>query len=210
MITTFRTAAQLGGIAHGIQQRKQAEDRYYANPNYCLECKQMIQLTQEKKVSDVKAKKFCNCICAARFNNRKSPKKKRTKKCKTCSVPILCSHIYCQVCTPFGKSHNKPELPSKIDGALTKGEIFKIRKNWQAARTAIRAHAYTTYWYSNPKRVCAKEGCEFNLHIEVCHKRAVASFPDTALVAEINALDNLIGFCPNHHWEFDHVKNSQA
>jgi hypothetical protein len=37
----------------------------------------------------------------------------------------------------------------------------------------------------------------------VCHRRDVADFPDTATVREINALSNLVGLCPTHHWEFD-------
>ncbi len=33
---------------------------------------------------------------------------------------------------------------------------------------------------------------------------AVADFPSTATIAEVNANSNLILFCRNCHWEFDH------
>jgi predicted restriction endonuclease len=41
------------------------------------------------------------------------------------------------------------------------------------------------------------------LHVNVCHKRPVSDFPDDAKISEINDINNLIGFCKNHHWEFD-------
>ena len=45
--------------------------------------------------------------------------------------------------------------------------------------------------------------CGYNKHIQVCHIRSVSSFSDDSLITEINAKENLIGLCPNHHWEYD-------
>jgi hypothetical protein len=45
--------------------------------------------------------------------------------------------------------------------------------------------------------------CGYDKHVETAHIKAVASFPDTATIREINAPSNLVGLCPNHHWEFD-------
>ena len=41
--------------------------------------------------------------------------------------------------------------------------------------------------------------CGYNKHIEVAHIKAVSEFDDSALISEINALNNLIPLCPNHH-----------
>lgn len=40
-------------------------------------------------------------------------------------------------------------------------------------------------------------------HVEIAHIRAVADFSDEDLLSEINHPDNLVGLCPNHHWEYD-------
>ena len=84
----------------------------------------------------------------------------------------------------------------------TKGELFKDRKTWQSARSAIRKSAWKVFMENNPSPRCAV--CGYDKHVEVAHVRAVSEFSDDATVREINALDNLIGLCPNHHWEYDH------
>lgn len=83
----------------------------------------------------------------------------------------------------------------------TKGELFKSRKNWQSARSAIRKLAQQIYLDANPKPKCAI--CGYSHHVEVAHIKAVCDFDDSATIREIDSIDNLIGLCPNHHWEYD-------
>lgn len=83
----------------------------------------------------------------------------------------------------------------------TKGELFAERKNWQSARTAIRKHANRIFFENNTTHKCAI--CGYDKHIEVAHIKAVSDFDDTATIREINSITNLIGLCPNHHWEYD-------
>lgn len=45
-------------------------------------------------------------------------------------------------------------------------------------------------------------------HIEVCHIRPIADYPPDTLLSVINDTSNLIGLCPNCHWEFDHKQSS--
>ena len=85
---------------------------------------------------------------------------------------------------------------------VTKGELFKCRKNWQSARTAIQKLARTTFFNNNKSPKC--HICGYDKHVEVAHIKAVSEFDDTATVNEINSVNNLIGLCPNHHWEYDH------
>ena len=93
---------------------------------------------------------------------------------------------------------------SHREGVLgkTKGELFKDRKTWQSARGAIRKIAWKTYMDNNPNPTCVI--CGYDKHVEVAHIQPVAEFDDSATVKEINSIDNLIGLCPNHHWEYDH------
>lgn len=102
-------------------------------------------------------------------------------------------------CEKLGMSldfDNKEDLLNK-----TKGDLFSERKNWQSARTAIRKNATETYFANNAEHKCAI--CGYDKHIEVAHIKAVSDFDDTATIREINSITNLIGLCPNHHWEYD-------
>lgn len=50
-------------------------------------------------------------------------------------------------------------------------------------------------------KIC--QNCGYDKHVEICHIKAVATFPPTALVKEVNDKTNLLILCPNCHWEFD-------
>jgi hypothetical protein len=43
-------------------------------------------------------------------------------------------------------------------------------------------------------------------HVEVCHIKSVSAFSDDDIIRDINSVENLVGLCPNHHWEFDNGK----
>ena len=83
----------------------------------------------------------------------------------------------------------------------TKKEMFDTRKNWQSARSGIRKIAYQRFFNENKDCKCIV--CGYSKHVEVAHIKAVSEFDDNATVDEINNINNLIGLCPNHHWEFD-------
>lgn len=84
---------------------------------------------------------------------------------------------------------------------VTKGELFKYRKNWQSARSTIQKLARASFKESNPNPKCSI--CGYSNHVEVAHIKPVSDFDDSATIREINSLSNLIGLCPNHHWEYD-------
>jgi len=48
--------------------------------------------------------------------------------------------------------------------------------------------------------------CGYDKHVEICHLKAVASYPPDTKISEINHISNLISLCPNCHWEMDHGK----
>ena len=102
-------------------------------------------------------------------------------------------------CSKLGMELNIKPVESILD--KTKGELFSSRKNWQSARSAIRKLAEATFKEANPSPKCAI--CGYHHHVEVAHIKAVSQFEDSATIREINSIDNLIGLCPNHHWEYD-------
>lgn len=102
-------------------------------------------------------------------------------------------------CSKLGMELNIKPVESILD--KTKGELFSSRKNWQSARSAIRKLAEAAFKEANPSPKCAI--CGYHHHVEVAHIKAVSQFEDSATIREINSIDNLIGLCPNHHWEYD-------
>jgi 5-methylcytosine-specific restriction endonuclease McrA len=66
----------------------------------------------------------------------------------------------------------------------------------------VRGYARTIYHKYNPNAKC--ERCGYDKHVEVCHIKPISSFEVTTLLREVNSLENLIGLCPNCHWELDH------
>lgn len=84
---------------------------------------------------------------------------------------------------------------------LTKGDLFRNRANWQSARSSIQKLARKCYFDETKEPKC--HICGYDKHVEVAHIKAVSEFSDDTLISEINSIDNLIGLCPNHHWEYD-------
>ena len=102
-------------------------------------------------------------------------------------------------CSKLGMELNLKPIESILD--KTKGELFSSRKNWQSARSTIRKFAEAAFKEANPSPKCAI--CGYHHHVEIAHIKAVSKFEDSATIREINSIDNLIGLCPNHHWEYD-------
>lgn len=89
----------------------------------------------------------------------------------------------------------------------SKGLLFGLRSNWQSARSAIQRRARQTWVASGQSLSCTM--CGYDKHVEIAHIKAVHEFSDEALIKEINAIENLIALCPNHHWEFDNLSRDR-
>jgi 5-methylcytosine-specific restriction endonuclease McrA len=136
--------------------------------------------------------KFCGSSCAAKFNNKAFPKRKRLRYfCKACGAETKYHRSYCKDCDP-----TKPQDFSKI----TIAEI-RLKAKYQA-NAWIRKLARRTYYASDRPLFCCK--CGYTKHFEVCHIKPIQDFPDDTDMSVVNALDNLAALCPNCHWEFDH------
>lgn len=95
-----------------------------------------------------------------------------------------------------------PNIEKQIPvSTITKGFLFTNRKNWQSARSHIQKDARRVFFNNNPNPKCSI--CGYSNHVEVAHIKPVSEFSNETLVSEINSPINLIGLCPNHHWEFD-------
>jgi hypothetical protein len=189
--------SSLGGKANGLLSRKKALEGYYSDPNKCLNCGKIIEVPENVQVAMVRCKKFCNHICAATYNNKSRPKKNKPLK-----------KIICRQCNNVFESHDRTKICLKCSDLnafenKSKGDVFRLYKNWQSARSSIVGHAKRTYKQSDKLKKCIK--CGYDKHYEISHIKDVKDFSKDSLIKEINHIDNLIALCPNHHWEFDHI-----
>ena len=138
--------------------------------------------------------KFCGHSCAAKINN-KSPKRKRIKSnyfCAACGTAVSYSRKYCKAL------ECQPNYVDWSDWTLSR---FKSMRKYQR-NSRIRQLSRKQYMRSSSPKRCAI--CDYDTHFEVCHIRGNSDLPDTALLSEINHVDNLVALCKNHHWEMDH------
>lgn len=212
MTMTTKEVASLGGKRMAERQRLEAQTRYLSDPKKCMQCDRIIPLLPNTKVSVTRRKKFCNTSCAATFNNQRGTHRRgpqpspdvRLQSCSICGKTFLSPRLpsghfnYTRPCddcrTTPTENRTKGEL---FGGSGTSGDVI-----WQRARATITTHA---------RRIALREGlltkcrnCGYEKHVETCHIRGVMEFPDTATLGEINAVTNMVGLCPNCHWEFDH------
>ncbi len=168
---------QIAAAISNSRSREKALERYYQNPNICKQCGNVIHVKEKEKVREVKIRKFCNHQCSAMFNNvlRKSDQKVKKERVKVEKFDYILN--------------------------ITKRELLDRHGVYYKFRAVIRKHAHYVYNKNNGHSAC--KICGYDKHVEVCHIKSVSSFNEDALVSEINDVNNLIGLCPNHHWEFD-------
>lgn len=160
----------------------------------CFNCENILVNRSQKK--------FCSQSCAASFNNKKTPKRiAGYRMCPGCKKQLLKKELaircYCVECK---KKHKDNLLYNRN---LTKKELIYEKHTHGAAYAYIRWHARKIVM-KNKKQKC--EVCEYSNHVEVAHKKSIASFANETTLLEINDINNLMLLCPNHHWEFDHKK----
>lgn len=145
--------------------------------------------------------KFCSRSCSASYTNKVAPKRQITEKfCKRCggSLGVIPSgEKERRICDGCKIPRTYPDINEQTKGDL-KGQG---NANRGGRYPYIRTLSRRAYINSGKGMECAV--CGYSLHVDVCHVKDVKSFPDSATVAEINDIDNLIALCKNHHWEFD-------
>ncbi len=132
-----------------------------------------------------------NKYCSVRCANLDKPRRGKQGKCKKCEIVISASRTYCDSCYKDRKNN--------LDNR-SKKEIESRTKSASAKYSVIATHARTKYSKMLTKCMC----CSYTRQVEVCHIKSVRSFPDSALLREINAPENIVILCPNCHWELDH------
>lgn len=176
-------------MALALQRRKD----YNANPNHCLECRASILVSLEsnnpRHLCEVKKKRFCNRSCAGLYNMGLAESPRHKPKIRICSQ---CGSEYTKPYSQGTRCKNCKELPSI--------SVYASRAKSDCIIQEIRSHARDVL-FKTKTRKC--EICGYEIRVDCCHIKPVKMFPSTALLSEVNAKENLIALCPNHHAELD-------
>lgn len=100
-----------------------------------------------------------------------------------------------------------PETPSLEESSKilrkTIKELYEESKNIGKVGDCVRKYSRRLYDEYGLPRKCAV--CGYDKHIQVAHIKPIYQcLRENITVQEVNSPNNLIGLCPNHHWEFDH------
>lgn len=112
----------------------------------------------------------------------------KRKPCPGCAAEVAWDTQLCRTCT--GKERTAKAL------SRTVAEVKKENK----ARWGLHVRSLSRKLYTFQKCFV----CPYDKHVEIAHVIPVASFSDEATIADIHRESNILGLCPNHHWEFDH------
>lgn len=156
----------------------------------CLECDKPIQRNHSRIQKNGK-KQFCSVACSNIWRGKRTKKKEKT--CPVCEKKFTGRNKHC------GTECYKVARTGIRKDATLKECIAEI--SWIGVCRRIRTQArYIMEKQGIPKKCVF---CEYDIHVECCHKKAVSEFSQESKFSEINAMENLVYLCPNHHWEFD-------
>ena len=138
---------------------------------------------------DTNNPRFCSRSCAAKRNNVLAPKRRMQGTCAVCGDAIPHRNKYCHA-----------HRPKPLDRDLPIGAIADGSDHPACRHARLRQDARRVYYASMPVK-CVR--CGYDKHVEICHRKALATFPLDTPISVVNSLDNLVGLCPNCHWELD-------
>lgn len=123
------------------------------------------------------------------YDRVKAWRKAKRKPCPGgCGLEVAHDTILCRACTSLSRR-----------GTALARTIADVKRENKSKRWSDHVRYFARELYKFDK--C--DICGYSNHVEIAHLRAVASFPDSATIREVNSRDNVMGLCPNHHWEFD-------
>lgn len=136
--------------------------------------------------------KFCSKSCAAEYNNKLYPKRKKTKRCKSCLSLIDSDRTYCKKCYDL----------KRVDfNSISLKELKQDKGSRNRYTTVVRSHARSVAKKNGFENKC--KICNYSTYVECCHIKSVSSFDIRTKLGVVNSPTNLIMLCPNHHKEFD-------
>lgn len=179
-----------------------------------LSCGSCGVVFQRKARSELGKVNYCSRFCQDEGQRTTS---KILRRCKQCGVMFRLKYkeqkfcgMSCSATFNNAKRLKKPKAPTPVKEKVKQGDDYTVvtikglrdRTGTRNFHTRIRTHARTVYEQSGlPMACCA---CGYPRGVDICHIKPVSEFPDSATIAEVNALCNLVALDKLCHWEFDH------
>jgi hypothetical protein len=163
----------------------------------CLNC--------DKTFTKINSNRFCSRKCGKEFavEDKIVIQGSQTKRfCIRCNTREVFNKK--RICDSCYSKELSPIRVLSLNGyqGITLEDLKASAKNNHQFQTKLRTHSRKTYFDSNRPKIC--DHCGYNKHVDVCHIQDVKNFHPDTLITVVNSLDNLVAFCPKHHWEFDH------
>lgn len=139
-------------------------------------------------VSNWKSQIYCSKKCCSQYLWRKNDKN-RKMPCPKCGTIMMKKAAVCKSCHSI--SNNDITLQDAIYTKHHKSAAFSLVR-WRARAVVLSIG------------VTKCQGCGYDKHFEVAHRKPIASYSLDTKLSVINDLSNLLALCPNCHWELDH------
>ncbi len=118
--------------------------------------------------------------------------------CVNCKEWCGTGRKYCKKCREEKKINEEKELLNKLS-KMKKKDCCYEKGHISNKYAYIRWHAQRTH----KENFQSCQNCGYKKHVELCHIKPIKEWSENSLLIEINSDKNIIGLCPNCHWEFD-------
>lgn len=137
---------------------------------------------------------FCSKKCSLTWQNTLGPKMQNNKPCPKCGKLIKSTIVHCKDCAREKKKYD-------LENVVLKDLHYMGTNKYNL----VRFHAKKKL----KDRVKECQNCKYNIHVEVCHIKAISKFDQNSKLDLVNHFNNLLLLCPNCHYEFDHFDNKR-
>lgn len=173
----------------------------------CSKCGTTVMVLESEYRKSQTKRFFCSRSCAASFNNVLSPKRRALRRrCKHCGKRYVCSKnhssaLLCPDCRLLYKGRRVVRNRTTLSDIRQRPSLRGKHPVW--------FHNYVRGFCRGTNKTLTKlpcQACGYAKHTELCHIRAIADWPETATLGQVNSEKNIVVLCRNCHWELDHNK----
>lgn len=173
---------------------------------HCATCNTAVSRPYPSDFRDTKSGDiYCSHSCAGKAHHGQlTPLPAKTRSCYRCGKSFKAekghkSRKACPACYMIRETLS----------LLTIGQVEATNNSTERRDRygRIRLHCRSVH-----AELCSQPcaACSYDKHVELCHIRGISEWPKDTLVGVVNARENVVQLCPNHHWELDHGALSLA
>lgn len=165
----------------------------------CLTC----NVNFEKKNHEIKKtpNHYCSRSCAATKNNS-GKRRWPPRNCRKCGKEYITTKSHrslrnCEDCVNLVLTTEKAKA-SILSEYYNRESVKGKHPSWRSSQIRILNRS----WNKDLTKLGCQV-CQYNIHVELAHIKAISDFSLSATLGEVNHPDNILVLCRNHHWELD-------